>query len=82
VVLSSISNFVQISVIFTEIGYYALGVHLMTSHELTSGFDFLVMWSSPHGRGASAKIYIQSGVIDMFPKFKMAAAVILDIHVM
>jgi len=54
----------------------------MTSRELTSGFDF---WSRGHLRMAvmhlhikfGADIFIQSGVIDIFPKLKMAAAVIL-----
>ena len=54
----------------------------MTSRELTSGFDF---WSRGHLRMAvkhlpvkfGADIFIQSGVIDIFPKFKMAAAAIL-----
>jgi len=47
----------------------------MTSRELTSGFDF---WSRGHLRMAvmhipvkfGAYIFIQSGVIDIFPKFK------------
>ena len=55
----------------------------MTSRELTSGFDF---WLRGHLRMAmmhlpvifGADIFIQSGVIDIFPKFKMAAAAILD----
>ena len=58
----------------------------MTSHELTSGFDF---WSRGHLRMAAmhlsikfgADIFIQSGVTDIFPKFKMAAAAILDFQV-
>jgi len=49
----------------------------MTSQELTSGFDF---WSHGHLRMAvmhlhikfGADIFIQSGVIDIFPKLKMA----------
>jgi len=53
----------------------------MTSRELTSGFDF---WSRGHFRIAvmhlaikfGADIFIQSGVIDIFPKLKMAAAAI------
>ena len=53
-------------------------VHLMTSHELTSGFEF---WSGGHLRMAvvhlpikfGVDICIQSWVIDIFPKFKMAA---------
>jgi len=62
---------------------YASDVHLMTSRELTSGFD---IWSRGHLRMASmhilikygADIFIQSRVIDIFPKFNMAAAAILD----
>ena len=59
----------------------------MTSRELTSGFDF---WSRGHLRVAvmhlhiklGADIFIQSGVIDTFRKFKMAAAAILDFYLM
>jgi len=59
----------------------------MTSRELTSGFDF---WSLGHLRVAvmhfhikyGAHIFIQSGVINIFPKFKMAAAAILDFQIM
>ena len=59
----------------------------MTSRELTSGFDF---WSRGHLRMAvmhlyikfGADIFIQSGVIDIYPKLKMAAAAILDFQVM
>jgi len=59
----------------------------MTSRELTSGFDF---WSRGHFRMAvmhlhikyDTNILIQSGVIDIFPKFKMAAAAILDFQIM
>ena len=59
----------------------------MTSRELTSGFDF---WSRGHLRMAvmhlhikfGADIFIQSGVIDIFPKLKMAASAILDFQVM
>jgi len=59
----------------------------MTSRELTSGFDF---WSRGHLRMAvmhiaikfGADIFIQSGVIDIFPKFKMAADAILDFQFM
>jgi len=50
----------------------------MTSRKLTSGFDF---WSRSHFRMAvvhlpikySVDIFIQSEVIDIFPKLKMAA---------
>jgi len=56
----------------------------MTSHELTSGFDF---WSRGHLRMAvmhlsiklGADIFIQSRVIDIFPKLKTAAAAIMDL---
>jgi len=56
----------------------------MTLHELTSGFDF---WSRGHLCMAAmhlpikfgADIFIQSGVIDIFPKLKMVAAAILDL---
>ena len=59
----------------------------MTSRELTSGFD---LWSRGHLRMAvmhlhikiSADIFIQSGVIEIFSKFKMAAAAILDFQIM
>jgi len=56
----------------------------MTSRELTSCFDF---WSRGHFRIAAmylpikfcADIFIQSGVIEFFPKLKIAAAAILDL---
>ena len=59
----------------------------MTSHRLTSGFDF---WSRGHLRMAVMNIpiifgadsFIQSGVIDIFPKLKMAAAAILDFQIL
>jgi len=56
----------------------------MTSRELTSGFDF---WSRGHlcvavmhffMKFGADITFIQSGVIDIFPKFKMATAAILD----
>ena len=55
----------------------------MTSRELTTGFDF---WSHGHLCVASvhlpmkfgADIFIQSKVIDIFLKFKMAANAMLD----
>jgi len=56
----------------------------MTSRELTAGFNF---WSRGHLCMASmhfptkfgADTFIQSGVIDIFPKLKMATAAILDL---
>jgi len=66
---------------------YASDVHLMTLRELTSGSDF---WSRGRLRMAimhlsvkfGAYIFLTSRVIDIFPKFKMAAAAILDFQVM
>ena len=66
---------------------YVLDVHLMTSRELTSGFDF---WSRGHVRMAvvhlrikfGVDIYIQSRVIDISLKFNTAAAAILDFQFM
>jgi len=70
----------------SDIGYchwdwhtYAPDVHLMTSHELTSGFVFS---SCGHLRMAVAHLPTNFGVIDIFPKFKMEAAAILDFQVM
>jgi len=59
---------------------YAPDIHLMTSPELTSGF----VWSAGHFRMAvvhlpinfGVDICIQSRVIDISLKFKMAAAAI------
>ena len=59
----------------------------MMSRKLTSSFDF---WSRGHLCMAvmhfhikfGTDIFIQSGVIDIFPKLKMAAAAILDFQVM
>jgi len=56
----------------------------MTSRELTYGFNF---WSRGHLCMAlvrlpvkfGADIFIQSGVIDIFPKLKTAAAAILEL---
>jgi len=58
----------------------------MTSRELTSGFDF---WSCGELRMTvvhlptkfGANIFIQSEYIDIFPKFKMTAAAILNFQV-
>jgi len=63
---------------------YASDLQLITSREYTSGVDF---WSCGHLRVAllhltiefGAGVFIQSGVIDIFPKLKMAAAAILDL---
>jgi len=50
----------------------------MTSRELTSGFMAVMHLHITYG----ADIFIQSGVIDIFLKFKMAAAAILDFQIM
>ena len=63
---------------------YASDLHLMTSRELTSGFDF---WSRGHlcmavmhlAMKFGANSFIRSGVIDISPKLKMMAAAILDL---
>jgi len=63
---------------------YASDLRLMTSRELTSGFD---IWSRGHLCMAllhlpmkfGADSFIQSGVIDIFQKLKMADAAILDL---
>jgi len=59
----------------------------MTSLELTSGFDFwsrghLSMAAMNHPTTFGADIFIQFGDIEIFPKFKMAAAAILDFQLM
>ena len=59
----------------------------MTLRKLTSDFD---LWSRGHLRMVlmhlhvkfGADIFIQSGVINNFPKFKLTAATILDFQVM
>jgi len=56
--LCSVPNLVQISVIVTEIDIlhrYASDLNLMTSRELTSGFDF---WSRGHIRVAVVHLLI------------------------
>ena len=84
--LCSVQIWFKYNVIDPEIDAHMLqDLHLMTSGELTSGFDF---WSRGHLRMAvvhlplqfGTDIFIQSGVIDIFPKFKMGAAAILDLH--
>jgi len=59
----------------------------MTSRELTSGFDYLsrslLRMAVMHLHiKFGADIFIQSGVIYIFPKLKMAAAAILHFQVM
>ena len=83
-----VPNLVQIYVIITEIDALTILTHLMTSRELTSGFDF---WSRGHLRMAVLHLHIKFGadifiwsdqVIDIFPKSKMAADAILGFQVM
>jgi len=84
--LCSAPNLVQISVIVTDRDRrtYASDLHLMTSRELTSGINF---WSRGHLCMALVRlpvkfgpdIFIQSGVINIYPKLKMAAAAILEL---
>ena len=83
-VLELYINLVQIyAIVARDQHTYAPDIHLMTSRELTSGFDF---WSAGHLRMAvvhlpinfGIDICIQSRVIDISLKFKMAAAAILD----
>ena len=61
---------------------YASDLHLMTSRELTSGFDLCHVVISawlwcifPYN--LMQDVFIQYKVIDIFPKFKMAAVAIL-----
>jgi len=87
--LSSVPNLVQIFVIYSHYDrrHFRTYIHLVMSRDLISGFDFR---SCGHIRVAvmhlptnvGAKICIRSGVIDIFPKFTMAAAAILDFQVM
>jgi len=88
VVVELYIKFGLIYVIVTEITYaYAPEVHLMTSRELTSGFDF---WSCGHLRMAVVHLLttfgvdtcIQSRVIDIYQKFQMVAAAIFDFQFM
>ena len=66
---------------------YALDIHLMTSRELTSVFD---LWSAGHLRMAAVHLpikfgvdmCIQSRVVDISLKFKIAAAAMLDFQFM
>ena len=82
--LCSVPNWVKIYAWLLRSTQFASDVHLMTSRELTSGFDF---WSRSHLRMAvmhllvkfGADIFIQCGVIDILSKLKMAAVAILDL---
>jgi len=66
---------------------YASELHMMTSRKLISGFDF---WSRGHLCMAMVHLpmkfgtdtFIQSGVIDIWLTFKIAAAAILDFQFM
>jgi len=58
--------------------------------DMFGSFSGCAVWSRGHLRMAvmhlpakfGADIFIQSGVTDIFPKFKMAAAAILDFQIM
>jgi len=83
--LCSVPNLVQISVIVTEIDAYnyASELCLMTSRELTSRHVVISAWPwciFPYN--LMRDIFIQTKVIDIFLKFTMAAAAILDFQFM
>jgi len=88
--LCSVSNLVQISVIVTEIDQICFRPSFDDVTRINFRFRLLIMWSSPkslcespHGRDASSHIiWCKSKVVDIFPKFKMAAAAILDFQLM
>jgi len=66
---------------------YASDLHLMTSRELlpVSTTGYVVIFASPwciFPYNLMEDIFIQSKVIDIFPKFKMAAVAILDFQFM
>ena len=63
---------------------YASDLRLMSSRKLTSCFDFwsrgrLCMAVTHLPMKFGADIFIQSGVIDIFPKLKMVCAAIVDL---
>ena len=82
-------NLIQMSVIVTEIdALNAVDVYLITSRGLTPGLNF---WSCGHRRMAMLPIMTynlvqialsNSELLTFFPKFKMAAAAILDFQAM
>jgi len=86
--LRSVPNLVQVSVIVTEIDAFNLCLRRSFDDVTRINFRFrlLVTRSSPHGRDASShkiifmvQISLSSPeLLTFFPKFKMAAAVILD----
>jgi len=83
--LCSVPNLVQIYVIVTETDALMLLTftwwrHLMKLPVSTFGHLRMAVMHLPIKFGAD--IFIQSGVIDIFPKFKMAAAAILDFQAM
>ena len=91
--LCSVPNLVQIIVIVTEINAHLFRPSSDDVTRINFRFRLLIMWSSPHGRDTAwpwcifpynlmQGIFIQSKVIDIFPKFKTAAAFILDFQFM
>ena len=82
--LCFVLNFVQISVIVTEIDAHMLQTFIWWRHANwlpVSTFGHVVISESPwwiFPYNLMQDIFIQFKVIDIFPKFKMAAAAILD----
>jgi len=83
-----VPNLVQISVIVTEIDTHMLQTLIRWRHVNylpVSTFGHVVISASPWCiflYNLMQDLFIQSKVIDIFPKFKMAAAAILDIQFM
>ena len=86
--LSSVPNLVQISVIVTDIDTHILQTIIWWRHANylpLSTFGHVVISASPwciFKYNLMQDIFIQSKVIDIFPKFKMAPAAILDFQFM
>jgi len=81
--LCSVPNLVQISTPANEINALMLQMFIDDVTRINFRFRHLVTWSSPHDHDSSSHqsrsiYFIQAGVIDIFPKFKMVAAAILD----
>ena len=71
--LCSVPNWVKIYALVTEIDALMLRRSFDDVTRINFRFRLLVTWSYVHGRDASsvkfgADIFIQSGVIDIFPK--------------
>ena len=83
--LCSVSNLVQISVIVTEIDQICFRPSFDDVTRINFRFRLLIMWSSPYNRYVSSHLVqtAQSNpeLLTFFPKFKTAAAAILDFQV-